>query len=245
VLLFLGLAVAPPGARAATAIAPALAGHWRCTAAGTPPVERSYFFEVPRADMPSTARELFGSADTALPDGTPVTSFEHWTERGDGSVTVATVEGNGTAPAATPGRFTGRSVDGAAPFTLVYEVNGDAMRRTATRGTAVVDDERCAREPEPPVSSTCAQPDAPAGVVHAVEPDYPEAAAPTRAKGVVNVRVVVDERSRVLWADVITSDNPVFNEAAVRAARDSTYRTATVKCRPIGAVYVFTVQFEY
>jgi hypothetical protein len=55
---------------------------------------------------------------------------------------------------------------------------------------------------------------------------------------------VLDDRSRVLWADIIRSAWPLFNSAAVQAARGSTFQTAIINCRPIASDYVFSVDFE-
>jgi len=236
--------LAPPPARGADG-GVSLDGHWRCAGTGIPATERSFFTFVPRPPVKRTAREIFASADRTERDGRPSTSFEHMIELPDQSLQVEAVEGNGmTAPHASfPLRFTGRSFDDAAPFTLTYDLAGTSLHRVATRGDTVIDEERCTREPEP-AATACPQPNVPATVVHAAEPQYPAAAYAKRAKGVVQVRVVLDDRSRVLWADVEHSDEPMFNDSARGAARDTTYRTAIQNCRPIPSVYIFTVDYS-
>ncbi|HEX3466253.1 MAG TPA: energy transducer TonB [Candidatus Elarobacter sp.] len=248
VRLSLALSVAlsaPVPARAQDLPGPDLGGHWRCTGSGIPATERSFFSIGPWVDR--TKREIFSSADTTTKEGLPATSFERIAESLDGTVRVQALEGNGTlsAPTASAWRFTGRSFDDAAPFTLMYAMEGGTLHRLATRGTATVDDERCTREPETPIAPNCAQRNVPATTLHAVEPEYPAEAIAKRARGMVTVRLVLDDRSRVLWADIDKSADPTLNDASVIAARDSTFRTAIVNCRPVAAVYFFGVEWDW
>jgi TonB family protein len=235
-------AVAPAGA--ASPPAPGLEGHWRCTGSAIPVTERSFYTVGPWAAR--TVREIFSAADRTLPNGTPVTDFERIAETPDGTIRVESVDGSGTlsAPTATQWRFTGRSFDDAAPFTLTYSLEGSTLHRVATRGASTVDDERCTREPVAPVA-TCANPNVAARTVHADEPEYPDEAVPKRASGTVYVRVVLDDRSRVLWADVMQSPDPSLDRSALITARDATYQTAVRDCRPIAAVYVFGVEYSF
>jgi Gram-negative bacterial TonB protein C-terminal len=221
-----------------------LDGHWRCTGPNLPPTERS-FFTVRAPASKRAVSEVFGGADWTDRLGEPVRSFEHISELPDHSLQIEAVEGHGTMTpqASFPLRFTGRTQDDAAAFTLTYELAGTSLHRVATHGGAVVDDEHCTREPDP-APTTCPQPNVPARVVHAAEPGYPPEAYPTRAKGLVQVRVVLDDRSRLLWTDIQSSTNPVFDESARQAARETTYRTQVRNCRPIPAVYIFTVDYS-
>jgi hypothetical protein len=220
----------------------ALAGHWTCSRPGRPAAQRSIF--MLRTTGP--AEELFEREDAVEPDGSPSVSFERITRQGAEGATVSAVEGTGTAKLDERAalRFTGRSFDDAAPFGLTYALAGDTLRRTATRGTATIDEERCTREPDKPIPATCERPDAPAITLHALEPSYPAEAIATNASGLIQVRVVLDDRSNVVWADILRSTTPVFNTEAVRAARGSTYRTALHDCRPVPAQYVFSVDFS-
>ncbi len=224
--------------------APGLEGHWRCTGTGIPVTERSFFGIGPWFQR--TRREIFSAADLTRSDGRPETSFERIVETLDGTINVQAVEGNGTLGSPTPSqwRFTGRSFDDAAPFTLTYSLEGETLHRVATRGASTVDDERCTREPEAPVAS-CPRPNVPAMTVHAEEPAYPADALAKRAQGTVHVRLILDDRSRVLWADAFESPDPTLNDSAVTAARDSTFRTAIRNCRPIASVYFFTVDYSW
>lgn len=225
---------------------PSLHGHWHCSGANLPSTERSYFTLGPGSPGQHPIREIFGTADRTERSGMPSTSFEHMVELGDHSLSIESIDGSGFTPpnAAFPLRFSGRSTDGAATFTLMYELDGAALHRIAMRGNVVVDDERCTRESEP-APTACPRPNAPATLIKAVEPSYPAAAVPKRAKGTVQVRVVLDDRSRVLWADIQSSPDPVFNDSARLSARDSTYRTEVRDCRPQAAVYIFSVDYGY
>lgn len=238
-LLFASLGAAPPDS-----LSP-IVGHWRCTVVGGRPAERSYFLVNGKLGANPIRREVFGRQDTTESDGAASTSFERIAEDDGGVVTVYSVEGTGTAQnGATPLRFTGRAYDGDATMELAYTVTGDAMRRTAKRGSATVDDETCARELEAAPVAACPRPNAPARTVHVIEPTTPADAYAAKVKGLVQVRIVLDDRSNVLWADIVRSASPLLNSSALQAARGSTYRTATVNCRPIPSEYIFSVDYD-
>ena len=235
-LLLASLGAAPPDSLAA------LGGHWTCTVAGAPPAERSYFVVTAKLGPNAGRREIFGRQDATVSDGRPIASFERIVENAGGTASLESADGTGTAAAGSL-RFAGRSFDDKTAMELVYAVNGDMLRRTVTYGAARAADETCAREAETPAPA-CATPNVPATTLHAVEPDYPEEAYIAKAKGVVEVRLVLDDRSRVLWSDVLRSLSPLLTQSAVRAARDSAFRTAVVGCRPVPAEYIFTVDYE-
>lgn len=238
-LLVAAFGAAPPDSLAQ------LGGHWRCTVTGGRPAERSYFVVTGKVGPTAGQRELFGRQDTTEPDGAPNTSFERIAENAGGAVTILAVEGTGTGESAASSlRFAGRAYDGNATMEIAYTVTGDAMRRTAKRGSATVDDESCTREPEPAPVPACARPDVHATLVRVVEPFTPPEAYAAKAKGVVQVRIVLDDRSRVLWADVVSSASPLLNSTAVQTARGATYQTAIVNCRQIPSEYIFSVDFD-
>jgi TonB family protein len=241
VIVLFALSVAPPsGARASTDTLAALVGHWRCTVAGRHAAER-YYFLFPR---PKASRTLYGREDTVEPDGQPSESFERIVQRADGSATLEAVEGSGDAPPgdAAPLRFAENLTgDG---FTLSYSVDGDSMQRVAANKRTTLDSEKCARVPEKAPNPHCAQPNERATVLEAAEPEYPMAARASRATGTVYILVTLDDRSRVVWTEVLKSDNHVFDEEAVRSARFTTYRTQISDCRPVPATYVFSVSFD-
>jgi hypothetical protein len=237
VLLLLSGAIPPPVSAATDTLA-ALAGGWHCTVAGRKPADRFYYLFSANTSSPS--RTLYGRMDTVEPDGSPSVTFERIEQRGDGTVTIEAIEGNAAASsaAAVPLAFTGTSQNA-----ITYAVDGDTMQRVATVNKGTVDSERCVRIPEKPVDASCAVPNAPATTLKADEPAYPAAAIASRASGIVQVIVILDDHSRVMWTDVAKSDNPVFNDEAVRAARLSTYRAAIRNCKPVAARYLFTVDF--
>ncbi len=100
---------------------------------------------------------------------------------------------------------------------------------------------------EPTASPTappaCAQPNVPAATLDPVAPETPAIAAQQGISGDVTVVVSLDERSRVTGARVVSSPSALLNDAALRAARASTFRTEIRACRPIAADYAFIVEF--
>lgn len=207
---------------------------------------RARTFAAP--DLPGTANapghEIFGREDGTEPDGSPSYSLEHIVVDATGvTAKVDAAEGSGTADAAAPLRFTGRSIDGVTPFGLTYAVTGDVLERTVSRGGATIDRERCTREPEPPVPSPCARPYTPATTLHAVEPDTPVAAWIAGVHGVVQVRVVLDDRSLPVWTEIMSSPSPLLNDVSVRAVRASKFQTTLRDCRPVASFYVFSIDY--
>jgi TonB family protein len=243
ILLFMLSSAPPPPASAATDTLAGLAGRWHCAVAGQHAAERYYYlFASTAADG---ARTLYGRQETVERDGEPSQSFERIAQRSDRSASIEAFEGSGNATAgdAAPLRFTS-SFPGA-DFALSYAVDGDTMQRVATYNGRTIDSERCTRVPEKPFDTSCAHPNVPAATLLAAEPEYPAAAIPKKASGLVHLSVTLDEHSRVIWSEVVKSDNHLFDEEAVRAARLSTYRTEIRNCRPIAKTYIFTVEFSY
>jgi protein TonB len=66
-------------------------------------------------------------------------------------------------------------------------------------------------------------------VVHRISPEYPPPALAMRMSGRVVLEIVVNQDGQVTAARVLQSDNPVFNESALRAVRQWRYT------RPIDA----------
>jgi len=67
-----------------------------------------------------------------------------------------------------------------------------------------------------------------------VQPDYPEAARGDSIEGTVWLKVYVDEAGRVIQASVQKSDNPAFNEPAIAAARQWTFKPVMQEGKPVG-----------
>ena len=84
----------------------------------------------------------------------------------------------------------------------------------------------------------------PASTLKAVEPDTPLLARQYGISGTVQVEVWLDEGGRVTNAVILSSPSPVLNEAALTAARNSTFRPEIKNGKPIAAKYLFTVDFQ-
>lgn len=103
-------------------------------------------------------------------------------------------------------------------------------------------------DPEPAPSATrppaCAQPNVAAATLDPVVPDTPPLAQQQGLTGDVTVLVSLDERSHLVTARILKSPSILLNDAALRAARASSYRTEVRDCRPVAADYAFIVEFS-
>jgi len=101
--------------------------------------------------------------------------------------------------------------------------------------------------PEPSLAATrapaCAQPNVAAATIDPAVPETPAVAQQQGISGDVTVLVSLDEASHVIGAHVANSPSALLNDAALRSARASTFRTEVRDCRPIAADYVFIVEF--
>lgn len=88
-----------------------------------------------------------------------------------------------------------------------------------------------------------AHPNQPARVLKAVEPDTPRVAYEQRIQGTVQVVVSLDEKGQVVDAVIQWSPSPILNEAALAAARKSTFRPEIKNGKPIATKYIFSVDF--
>ena len=92
----------------------------------------------------------------------------------------------------------------------------------------------------------CAKPYASAGVVKAIEPDYPETAAYVHAQGTSLVLVnLLDDGSVDHTSIFNSSGNISLDAAAVASASHSTYSQAVFRCMPIAGAYIFRADFIY
>lgn len=88
----------------------------------------------------------------------------------------------------------------------------------------------------------CSVPYAPASVVDAITPTAPEGA--DDQTGTAQVRVDLAASGAVVKATIYRSaGNMLLDQAALRAARSSTYRAETKDCALVGGSYLFTVDF--
>ena len=68
-----------------------------------------------------------------------------------------------------------------------------------------------------------------------VQPEYPEEAKKAGLEGRVIVVAVVDENGDVIQASIYSSTNPIFNEAALDAAKKMKFKPARLKDTPVKA----------
>jgi TonB family protein len=95
----------------------------------------------------------------------------------------------------------------------------------------------------PAQPASCAQPNIPAATIEAAVPQTPPLAAQQNISGLVTVIVSLDAASHVIGARVLASPSALLNDAALQAARTSTFRTEVRDCRPVAADYAFIVEF--
>jgi hypothetical protein len=196
-------------------------------------------------------------------------SFERIVERSDHSLAIDTPEGTATAPAADASgmRLTGQESGaravvtseeaasggtGAAsrlgaqvasvarPLTFSYTLESSGLRRTVRSGSATLSDDRCARTRDVATAS-CATPNAAATTSYAVVPRSPSGAP---AQGSVQMRLVLDDRGRIVGHEVLSSSSPALTSAARFAALDSRYTAAVQSCRAVSSQMVINVQFS-
>ncbi len=92
----------------------------------------------------------------------------------------------------------------------------------------------------------CANPNVEASVTNAVNPDYPESAKDLGLGAVtVEVEVTVGPSGNLVSASVYKSaNNMAIDQAALRAARQSTYSPKLVNCSPTTGDYLFRADFQ-
>ncbi len=84
-----------------------------------------------------------------------------------------------------------------------------------------------------------------ASILRAVEPDYPEVPRMQRVTGTAKIRVTLSDAGTVVAADVYdTSGNALLDDAALAAAKASTYAPEVEDCRKIPGSYIFRAEFS-
>ncbi|HWT07342.1 MAG TPA: SIMPL domain-containing protein [Xanthomonadales bacterium] len=83
----------------------------------------------------------------------------------------------------------------------------------------------------------------PASVVQAAPAVTPAFAEQQGIQGPVQVVVSLDTASHVVGARIQSSPSAVLNQAALSAARQTTFQTEIRECRPLAADFIFTVDF--
>ena len=76
-----------------------------------------------------------------------------------------------------------------------------------------------------------------------IDPIYPEVARIARLQGKVNVQAVIGLDGSVESAEILSSTNPLFNDAALAAVRQWKYRPATMDGRPVRVYFGVAVTF--
>jgi hypothetical protein len=94
-----------------------------------------------------------------------------------------------------------------------------------------------------PPRLACAHPNVPATTIRAIEPDTPPAAAQQGISGTAQVVVSLDADSHVTAVRIQSAPSAILVEAALDAARNSTFQTEVRDCKPIAADYIFSVEF--
>ncbi|MBV8117725.1 MAG: TonB family protein [Candidatus Eremiobacteraeota bacterium] len=92
----------------------------------------------------------------------------------------------------------------------------------------------------------CANPNVEATVTNPVQPDYPESAKDLGLGAVsVEVKVTVGPSGNLVGAEVYKSSNNMsIDQAALRAARQSTYSPKLINCSPTTGDYLFRADFQ-
>jgi TonB family protein len=97
-------------------------------------------------------------------------------------------------------------------------------------------------EPTDPPRPECSTPYAPASVIDAVSPSTPEGA--DEQTGTAQVKVELSATGSVVGVTIYRSAGNLFlDQAALQAARMSTYHSETKDCAAVGGSYLFTVDF--
>jgi TonB family protein len=92
-------------------------------------------------------------------------------------------------------------------------------------------------------AATCDTPNADAQIATASRADLPPIAAQQGISGDVVVQVSVDETGHMTSATVQKSPSTLLNNAALTAARGSTFKAATADCLPVAGTVRMTVTF--
>ncbi len=86
--------------------------------------------------------------------------------------------------------------------------------------------------------TTCPHPYVQPSVIRPFEPTYQGT-----ARGTVRVAVALDERGVPQFTRVLGTADPSLNASAVNAARQSEYRGAIFRCKPVPSGYEFNVEY--
>jgi protein TonB len=101
-----------------------------------------------------------------------------------------------------------------------------------------------AATPAPTQKPSCANPNVPATTTRPVEPDYPEMARQQGMTGTVQVKVTLAATGSVQGAVVYkSSGSAALDNAAIAAAKQSSYAAEVDNCVPTAGTYLFRADF--
>ncbi len=98
--------------------------------------------------------------------------------------------------------------------------------------------------PTPTPTAACDRPDVAARTVAVVDPETPDIARERNVTGTVDVRVDLSETGEVRAVSIASSPDVSLDEAALDAARRSTYAPEVVDCKAQSGSYLFRVEFD-
>jgi len=81
-------------------------------------------------------------------------------------------------------------------------------------------------------------------MVNAVQPQTPPIAQQQGITGEVTVVVTLDAQSQLVSAAISQSPSALLDNAALAAARASTYQTEIVNCKPVGDSFRLLIEFQ-
>jgi TonB family protein len=103
-------------------------------------------------------------------------------------------------------------------------------------------DRATAQSPSP--AASCDRRFVDARTLKAARPIPPPLAVAHHIGGEVVVQITLDENSKIVAASIVRSPSALLNQAAVEAARGSTFATRIQNCVPVGGTYNFIVEFD-
>jgi TonB family protein len=98
--------------------------------------------------------------------------------------------------------------------------------------------------PTPTPKATCDRPDVAARTISVADAEMPEIARERNVTGTVDVRVDLSETGAILGVSIARTPDTSLDDAALSAARSSTYAPAIVDCKAQSGSYLFRVEFD-
>ncbi len=143
---------------------------------------------------------------------------------------------------------TSKSASGPSQTKYVAPANGSVNGQPGGTGTAPPQPRVATAPPGPPATPkpACKTPYQDATVVQQVSPDYPESARELGlGQVVVSVQVTLSPAGTLIGEKIAQSGgNMSLDQAALSAARQSTYAPKIVNCQPVTGDYLFKVTFD-